>query len=138
MEEANQCVDDNMSKETRPPSVSEKLSEGSSPSSYGDDLTLAEALFERTSNATPTTWGSEEFTKQIRAGYRDDKLFTLILDKPKEHREFVIKDGLIWRNNQHHNEVVCIPRDRAIVTQILDQAHAILGHFGDQRTAEYI
>ena len=65
MEEANQHINDNIAKEASPPSVSEKLLEGPSPSSYGDDLTLAEALFERTSDATPTTWGSEEFTRQI-------------------------------------------------------------------------
>jgi hypothetical protein len=105
---------------------------------YGDDLTLAEALFEWTSSATPITWGNEEFLKQIQSGYKDDKLFTLILDKPTKYTGFAIKNDLIWQNNQHSDEVVCIPRNWDTITQIVDQAHTMLGHFGAQQTNEYI
>ena len=52
MDKANQHVINNISNAAEAPSVSEKLSKKSTPSSYGDDLTLAEALFEWTSNAT--------------------------------------------------------------------------------------
>jgi hypothetical protein len=45
MNEANQCVINNVSNAAEAPSISEKLSEKSTWSSYGDDLTLAEALF---------------------------------------------------------------------------------------------
>ena len=65
------------------------------------------------------------------------KLFALILDKPTEHPDFAIKNGLIWQINQHFDEVMCIPHNWDTITQILDQSHTILGHFGDQRTNEY-
>ena len=137
MDEANQCIIDNVSHMAEAPSVSEKLSEKSTPSSYGDDLTLAEVLFERTANATPITWGDEEFIKQIQSGYKNDKLFSLILDKPTGYPDFAIKNGLIWWINQHFDEVMCIPCNQDMITQILDQSHTILGHFRDQRTNEY-
>jgi hypothetical protein len=46
MDKANQHVIDNASKAAKAPSISKRLSEESTPSVYGDDLTLAEALFE--------------------------------------------------------------------------------------------
>jgi hypothetical protein len=79
MDEANQWVIDNMSNTTEAPSLPGELTEKSSPSTYGDNITLAEALFKCTSNAAPTTWGNNEFIKQIQAGYQGDKLFALIL-----------------------------------------------------------
>jgi len=35
-------------------------------------------------------------------------------------------------------QVLCLPRTRALLTQILEQAHGIVGHFRGQRTCEYI
>ncbi|KAF8232687.1 hypothetical protein L208DRAFT_1271034, partial [Tricholoma matsutake] len=119
------------------PSISEKIPENPTPSSYGDNITLAEMLFKQTSNATLTTWGNEEFIKQIQSGYKDDKLFAHILEKPGEYTDFEVKDDLIWQKNQQSIEVVCIPCNRGMIMQVLDQAHTILGHFGDQWTNEY-
>jgi hypothetical protein len=83
MDKANQCVIDNASKAAEAPSISEKLSKESTPSAYGDNLTLAEALFERTSSTAPITWGNEEFLNQIQSGYKDDNLsWTNLLSTP--------------------------------------------------------
>ena len=46
MDEANQRIIDNVSNVAEAPSVSKNLSKNSTPSSYCDDLTLAEVLFE--------------------------------------------------------------------------------------------
>ena len=89
-------------------------------------------IFKRTADATLVTWGNKGFIKQIQSGYQEDKLFTLILDKPTEHPDFTIKNDLIWRTNQHLDKVMCVPCNRDTITQILDQAHATLGHFRDQ------
>lgn len=97
-----------------------------------DDLTLAEALFEWTADATLVTWGNKGFIKQVQSGYREDKLFTLILDILTKYLDFTVKNDLIWQTNQHFNEVVCIPHNQDMMTQILEQVHATLGHFRDQ------
>jgi hypothetical protein len=96
MNEVNQCITDNVSNAAEAPSISEKLSKKSTQSSYGDDLTLAKALFEQTADTTPITWGNKGFSKQIQSGYREDKLFTLVLNKPNEYPDFTIKNDLIW------------------------------------------
>jgi uncharacterized protein YaiL (DUF2058 family) len=96
MNKVNQCVIDNVSNTAEAPSIFEKLSEKSTWSSYGDDLTLAKALFERTVDTTLITWGNEGFSKQIQSRYREDKLFALVLNKPNEYPDFTIKDDLIW------------------------------------------
>ena len=134
MEEANQQLMDGASNAAATPSSSTK----SMPATYGDDLTLGESLFEWMSNVAPETWGGDNFIQWIKNGYPVDKLFTLIMDKPDDYKGFTLKDNVIQHNNLNGDEVVCIPHDRALITQILDQAHAVLRHFGEQRTAEYI
>lgn len=74
------------------PSVSEK----SSSASYSEDLTLGEALFERTTDATLDTWGNDDFLAQVQRGYSSDKLFKLITDRPKDYANFKVKHNLIW------------------------------------------
>ncbi len=49
-----------------------------------------------------------------------------------------MKDGLIWTRNIAGREVIGVPRERPLVSQILIQAHKIVGHFGDQHTGEYV
>ena len=49
-----------------------------------------------------------------------------------------MKEDLIWHMNPKGNQVVCIPHDRSLIAEIIDQAHSMLGHLGDQHTAEYI
>ncbi|KAF8237976.1 hypothetical protein L208DRAFT_1073872, partial [Tricholoma matsutake] len=105
MDEAHLRIIDNMSNVAEAPSVSEKIPKNPAPSSY-------------------------EFIKQIQSGYKDDKLFALILEKPSEYTDFEVKDDLIWQKNQQSVEVVCIPCNRGTIMQVLDQAHTILGHFG--------
>ncbi|KAF8227593.1 hypothetical protein L208DRAFT_1145175, partial [Tricholoma matsutake] len=117
MDEANQCIINNMSDAVEAPSISEKLSRKSTPSLY--DTTLI-------------NWGNKDFIKWIQSGYKEDKLLKLILDKPTENPDFTVKNNLIWQTNQHFDEVMCIPCNRDMITQILDQVHATLGHFGDQ------
>jgi len=62
-----------------------------------------------------------------------------VLAKPEQHtKSFTIREGLIWTPNLKGLQVLCLPRDRALLTQVLTQAHEIVGHFGGQRTCKYI
>ena len=51
---------------------------------------------------------------------------------------FTEDGGILWKKNIWGKNVICVPRDREIITEILTDAHKILDHFGDQRTCEYI
>ncbi|KAF9005889.1 hypothetical protein BDZ89DRAFT_914428, partial [Hymenopellis radicata] len=75
--------------------------------------------------------------------YPEDPLFKKILENPKHHPRFsVTEDGLIWTTNMNDEKVLCVPRSpkekRSLRGSILEQGHLSVGHFGPQRTADYI
>jgi len=80
----------------------------------------------------------QELIRTIKDRYPKDNLFKIILENPDNHREFMIKDELIWTRNMAKKEVIGVPREQALMSQIVTQAHKIVGHYGDQRTCEYI
>ena len=78
----------------------------------------------------------------VKQNYIKDKIFSKILANPGHYKSFQIRDGYIYTVNRNKEEVLCIPRvlfDRQTTTQIMiDHAHTTLGHFGSQKTSEYI
>jgi hypothetical protein len=103
-----------------------------------DDTSLEDALFQKQGGEKPAALDNDTFVQTIKDYYQRDKLFMLILEKPKEYTNFSIREDIIRTTNPRGDEVVCVPRNRKLITQLIDQAHATLGHFGDQRTAEYL
>ncbi|KAG6874667.1 hypothetical protein C0992_007047, partial [Termitomyces sp. T32_za158] len=99
-------------------------------SSTNDNLTVGQAL----NSAGPATVmidsGDAQLHKCIQQGYVADTFFVKILDKPKEHLRFQIKHQLIYMMNTSGVKVLCILKDRSLITTILEQAHNIVGHFG--------
>ncbi|PBK70532.1 hypothetical protein ARMSODRAFT_884781, partial [Armillaria solidipes] len=85
---------------------------------------------------------SDEFVTAIKKGYTEDKMMKIVMENPTEHTLFRIKDGMIWTKNRKGEDVLCVPRtlmgDKSVIGMILDQAHSTLGHYGYQRTSEYI
>ncbi len=75
---------------------------------------------------------------KIKKGYDDDKLFKLIMEDSRCYQTFKVADGIIWKKNLQDTDVICVLRDHGLITTILTQAHEIIGHYGDQRTCEYI
>lgn len=82
------------------------------------------------------------FLDSIRNGYTDNPLFKLVKDEPDHYKHFEMTDGLIWTTSWNDQRVVCIPRtkhgEQLLPGIILDQAHRSLGHYGFQRTSEYV
>jgi hypothetical protein len=76
--------------------------------------------------------------KDIIDGYESDRVFKKILKHPGDHPEFYIRDGLVWRKNKGDEEVLCISTGPSLHGRIINEAHTIVGHFGAQRTADYI
>ncbi len=108
----------------------------------GIEITLEEILRSQNGNARAlhreNSNENARLLQDIKKGYANDKLFILIKEDVAKYLSFNMKDDTLWTRNTHDNKVICIPRDHKIITQILDKAHSILGHFRDERTCEYV
>jgi len=102
------------------------------------NMTLADMIYDHPNNAKPGRLVDSAFKQHVRSGYKDDKLLALVIEKPEDYPTFTVKNNLIWRKNIRRDEVLCLPRDRELLLEILTQAHETVGHFGSQRTDEYI
>jgi len=82
------------------------------------------------------------FITDIKSGYDHDSLFAKVLKQPDQHAAFMIRDQLIWSRNRGREQVLCVPSTKmgrqSLHGVIIDQAHTIVGHFGPQRTTDYI
>jgi hypothetical protein len=75
----------------------------------------------------------------IKDNYHRDPLARTVLTNPTHHgKHFRVTDGLIWTKNFRGKEVICVPRENSLITQILTAAHEVVGHYGEQRTCEYV
>jgi hypothetical protein len=113
-------------------------SAGQVPDQPNDNMMLGDSLFQQLPNRKPTNLEDNYFLRAVQRGYADDKLFSLIKEKPQDYRGFSVNEGLIYMSNPCGDRVVCVPHDRELITQLIDQAHNMLGHFGDQHTTEYL
>ncbi len=120
---------------------SSRGSETESTPAYNEDITIEEMLGNGP-NLDYETIELDEFITSIRKGYEGDKMMKIIMENPSEHLLFQIKNELIWTKNRKGEDVLCVPRtlmgDKSLIGLILDQAHSTLGHYGYQRTSEYI
>lgn len=78
----------------------------------------------------------------IRSEYDTDPLFSKILKRPDDFTAFKIEHKLIWVKNRGGERVLCVPQgkfgEKSIRGTVLEQAHEVVGHFGPQRTADYV
>ena len=75
----------------------------------------------------------------IKDNYDNDPLTSIVLANPQAHDKlFRVEDGVIWTNNQQGERVLCVPRENRLITQLLTKAHELVGHYGEQRTGEYL
>ncbi|PBK65445.1 hypothetical protein ARMSODRAFT_891915, partial [Armillaria solidipes] len=72
----------------------------------------------------------------IKRSYLTDSFFKMIIEDPMANRTFVVREGLVWMTNGRGDKVLCVPdgvhSERSMKEIILDQVHAILGHYGFQ------
>ncbi|KAI0038192.1 hypothetical protein FA95DRAFT_1505977, partial [Auriscalpium vulgare] len=82
------------------------------------------------------------FLPAVIHGYADDPTFKKILSDPKAHERFTVHGDLITTHNRAGEEVLCVPSTlhgkRRLTEIVIDLAHTMLGHFGPQKTADYI
>jgi len=109
----------------------------------GDDTTLGDILglpVSRRTRALNTKDPEEDrrLMQTIKDNYSQDPLTRTVLTNPDNHKKhFRVTAGLIWTKNFQGKEVICVPRENSLITQILITAHEVVGHYGDQRTCEY-
>jgi hypothetical protein len=84
----------------------------------------------------------DTFEEDIQKGYPKDKLFQKVLTQVEMHSTFSLQNRLIWAQNRGGEDIVCVPsaksEDTTLRARIIDQAHQVVGHYGPQRTADYI
>ena len=77
--------------------------------------------------------------EEIELGYEQDPLTRIVLAKPADHAKyFAMKDGIIWTRDRVAREVMCVPWEKQLITKLVTTAHELLGHYGSQRTEEYL
>lgn len=105
------------------------------------DPMLADAL-QSGPDLTQTHNNDDAFAQAVRESYSDDSFFKVILADPEANRTFTVRNDMIWMKNGNGEEVLCIPKgtykDHSLQEIVLDQGHKVLGHYGYQRTSEYI
>jgi len=93
-------------------------------------------------NLHPRVEGNRSILKDIKNGYPKDLLLSKVLENVAHHKSFEIIKDLIYTQNRAGDSVLCIPsiiqKKRRLTEVIIAQAHEVLGHFGPQKTAEYI
>jgi hypothetical protein len=84
----------------------------------------------------------DTFEADIQRGYAGDPFFQRVIAKMGNNPSFTERDGFIWVRNRGGEDVVCVPSasstDTTLKTRILEQAHQTVGHYGPERTAEYV
>jgi len=123
--------------------AAEKSSEGntSAPEPM-EEMTLQE-LLDIGPDLRPREIEPDGFLKAVQNSYDEDRLFKLIRSQPNSNTGFKVDDeGLVWHTNRHGEDTLGVPDGeldgRKLREIVIDQAHRALGHFGTQRTTEYI
>ena len=100
--------------------------------------TLADMIYKCQNNAKPSRLVEDTFKQHVHLEYSDDKLLSLIIEKPKDYLTVTVWDNLIWKANIHGDDVLCVPRNHELILKLLSQGHETVGHFGSQHTDKYI
>jgi hypothetical protein len=107
----------------------------------GEDPTVRESRAEG-GNLHETMANDDTFEEDIQKGYSEDMFFKKVLEDGEGNPLFRVHKGTMWMQNRGGEEVMCIPSvrslDMTIHVRIIEQAHQVVGHFGTQRTSEYI
>lgn len=106
-----------------------------------DDPIVADSMGE-TPPLRPCIEGDRSILTAIRKGYPADPVCSKVLKNIQHHSRFKVHDGLLYTANRAGSMVLCIPSTvhlrRKLPEIIIAQAHEVLGHFGPQKTADYI
>jgi len=82
-----------------------------------------------------------DLLKELRGSYQNDSVFKLIIERPKDFRNFEIIDDLVYLK-ESGKSLLCIPKmsikGRNIHEIIISEAHSMLAHLGASKTLSYL
>ncbi|KAJ2921647.1 hypothetical protein H1R20_g15445, partial [Candolleomyces eurysporus] len=85
--------------------------------------------------------GGIDLLHELRNAYDRDPVFKPIIEKPKEFRNFVVEDGIVYLK-ENSKKLLCIPKvliyGRSAREIVIDEAHSTLAHLGASKTVEYL
>ena len=111
----------------------------------GKDNVVADALSRRQDHAAPpapqlshvsaSSALPSALLSSIQSAYQQDEACKAILAHPESHREYNVREGVIYRGEQ-----VYVPSDQSIRTQLLAEAHdvPVSGHVGVTKTHDLL
>jgi hypothetical protein len=107
----------------------------------GEDMTVGEAL-QNGPLLDKIFLGDGLFLEAIKSGYKNNPMFSKVLENPGHYLNFRVFEGIIHTRNRLGDECLCIPRalyrgNCSLPKVTIDHAHDTLGHLGSQKTLEY-
>ena len=122
-------------------SAMEKNTEDTPHTNVEEDLTVFETT--GTSQVPLVQYRDQpRFLNAVCRGYKSEPILAKVSAPPSHFPQFTEKDGLLYMKNRGNEEVLCLPhttyKGDSIITMIINQAHRAIGHFGAQKTADYI
>jgi hypothetical protein len=82
-----------------------------------------------------------DIVAEVRGRYTEDTFFRTILEKPKEFRNFEVKEQLLYLK-EDDSRVLCIPKidiqGRSAREIVISEAHSMLAHLGASKTLDYL
>ncbi|KAF9028926.1 hypothetical protein BDZ89DRAFT_895693, partial [Hymenopellis radicata] len=78
----------------------------------------------------------------MKLNYSKDTLLSKVISSPKEFKNFVVRDGLLYLQEQGR-DLLCIPEKvvidgRNLREIIISEAHSLLAHLGPSKTTAYL
>ncbi|TEB28640.1 hypothetical protein FA13DRAFT_1602385, partial [Coprinellus micaceus] len=83
-----------------------------------------------------------DITDAVKRRYEEDQFFKLILESPKDYRNFEVDpSGLVYQQSDG-GRVLCIPKilykGRSIREIVIAEAHTLLAHLSARKTIAYL
>jgi hypothetical protein len=82
-----------------------------------------------------------DLRSELRGKYADDPFFRMILERPKEFRNFENKEQLIYLK-ENDRQALCIPKvlikGRSAREIVISEAHSLLAHLSSNKTLDYL
>jgi len=90
----------------------------------------------------PQVEGDLSILESIKHGYQKVLLFSKVLNNIGHHKNFEVLSDLLYTRNRADASVLCVPsviHDKQWITEVvISQAHEVLGHYGLQKTVDYV
>ena len=86
--------------------------------------------------------GDKTFLAAVRDGYKNDSVFSKVVNNPGHYPVFRVINDLVYTKNHLGQDCLCVPRSllkgkRSLPEIVINHAHDTLGHLGAQKTSEY-